>query len=228
MSTKNLLLSFGIMAVLLAIFYWFLNVWRQSEITAQTYSNESNKSSIQVELNWKSRTYSGVLYVFGVWNPNGTNKNPEDSSQWNMTSEIEHLVYAFLVNPIIRESSIKCAQYFWKDENDGRPIYNTWGMHEDMWEISSENWWNPYSIDINKLILLNVTNGRKELNIAPIWTLRTQISFPAVKLWVWWHYTNIQLTECLKKNNLLESLQSHVEFYYKKLSQLWTWGFIEM
>lgn len=57
-----------------------------------------------------------------------------------MTPEIEYLVYSFLSNPIIRQSSESCSEYFWRDGNDGAPLY----INEDMGEIIPEDWWTPY------------------------------------------------------------------------------------
>lgn len=139
-----------------------------------------------------------------------------------MTPEIEYLVYTFLSDSLIRESSIKCAWSFWKDDREWAPLYNTGWVYEDMWEVIPENWWNPYKIDINKLIVVNSITGRKEFNMYPIWTLRTQILFPSV--WsgiINGHYTNLKLTECLDKNHLLIPLQSHINYYYDRFFRVW-------
>jgi hypothetical protein len=138
-----------------------------------------------------------------------------------MTPEIEYLVYSFLSNPIIRQSSEKCSEFFWKDGNEGAPFYNNETMHEDMGEVMPENWWKPYRIDINQLIVINPNTGRKELNIDPIWTLRTQIMAPPVTRDTPGHYTNIKLTNCLSKNNILTPLQTHVDRHYRELIWLW-------
>lgn len=94
-------------------------------------------------------------------------------------------------------------------------------MHEDMGEITPENWWNPYYININQFIVVNQMTGRKELNIDPIWTLRTQILFPAVTEGSGGNYTNLQLTKCLEKNNFLAPLQLHVNYYYERFLHIW-------
>ncbi len=138
-----------------------------------------------------------------------------------MTPEIEYLVYSFLSNPIIRQSSEKCGEFFWKDGNEGAPFYNNETMHEDMGEVMPENWWKPYRIDINQLILINPNTGRKELNTDPIWTLRTQILFPPVTYGKTGNYTNTKLTNCLSKNNILTPLQAHVDRHYRELIWLW-------
>jgi hypothetical protein len=138
-----------------------------------------------------------------------------------MTPEIEYLVYSFLSNPLIRQSSERCGEFFWRDGEEGAPFYNNETMREDMGEVSSENWWKPYRIDINQLIVINPTTGRKELNTEPIQTLNTQIQYPAVTRETWGYYTNIKLTKCLAKNNILTPLQSHVSRHYSELMWLW-------
>lgn len=138
-----------------------------------------------------------------------------------MTPEIEYLVYSFLSNLLIRQSSEKCGEYFWRDGQEGAPFYNNELMHEDMGEVSPENWWKPYRIDIHQLIVINPSAGRKELNIDPIWTLRTQILFPALTKGQTGYYTNTKLTECLAKNNILAPLQAHVDRHYRELMWLW-------
>jgi hypothetical protein len=156
--------------------------------------------------------YAGVLT-----NDDGTFKE-FDRKPSRMTPEIEYLVYSFLSNPLIRQSSEKCGEFFWPDDMPGRIIY----PQEDMGEVSPENWWKPYRIDINQLIVINPNTGRKELNIDPIWTLRTQILFPAVtKGQSGGNYTNTKLTHCLAKNNILTPLQAHVNNHYRDLIWLW-------
>jgi hypothetical protein len=134
-----------------------------------------------------------------------------------MTPEIEYLVYSFLSNPIVRQSAESCGSFFWKDGNEGASLY----PHEDMGEVNPENWWKPYRIDINDLIMIHPSTGRKELVIDKIWTLNTQLQIPSIKDGGI-NYTNTKLRECLQKNNQLNLLQSHVASHYERLHQLWS------
>ena len=132
-----------------------------------------------------------------------------------MTPEIEYLVYSFLSNPIIRQSSESCAEYFFTYGQ----AYSVFGP--GVGEILDTNWWSPYRIDINDIIVINLTTGRKELNLERISTLNTQLQIPS-ELQGGQYYTNVPLRECLQKNNQLNLLQSHVASHYERLRQLWS------
>jgi hypothetical protein len=159
-------------------------------------------------------------YIGVLTNDDGTFRE-FDRKPARMTPEIEQLVYSFLSNPLILQSTEFCGGMFWRDGEEGAPFYNTGGLREDMDEILPENWWKPYQIDINHLIIINANTGRKELNIDPIHSLRTQILFPPVTLEKRGYYTNIKLTNCLQQNNILVPLQTHVDRHYRDL--LWLW-----
>ncbi len=146
----------------------------------------------------------------------GTFEDPERQPS-RMTPEIEYLVYSFLSNPIIRQSSESCGEYFWINDGIAQGIY----LQHDIGFVHQDNWWNPYNIDINRLIFINPNTGRKELNIDLIWTLRTQILFPSATIETTGHYTNTKLTNCLQKHNQLQLLQSHVASHYERLRQAW-------
>lgn len=168
---------------------------------------------------------SKIPYYESLYSTYNSDMNPVYTGNIiRMTPEIEYLAYTFLSDSLIKESSVKCADVFWKNGEEWAPIYNTGWMHEDMGEIIPENWWNPYNININKLIYINNLTWRKELNIDPIWTLRTQISFPSVGSGIInGNYTNPKLIECLQKNNILIPFQRHVNFYYDRFMELWRW-----
>jgi hypothetical protein len=155
-------------------------------------------------------------YIGVITNDDGTFKE-FDRKPSRMTPEIEQRVLAFISNPLLRKSTELCGDMFWPDDMPGRVIY----PQEDMSEVMSENWWKPYQIDINHLILINPSTGRKEFNIGPIWTLRTQILFPALRQGQTGNYTNTKLTDCLQKNNILAPLQAHVDRHYRELMWLW-------
>jgi hypothetical protein len=148
-------------------------------------------------------------------NEDGTFEEPK-TKPTRMTPEIEYLVYSFLSNPLLREAGTMCGQHFWRNEGTAQTIY----LQDDIGFIYYENWWNPYNIDINRMITINPDTGRKELNTELIWSLYTQISTPS-KLEGGNNYTNTNLTNCLTKNNILIPLQAHVDRHYRELMWLW-------
>lgn len=143
----------------------------------------------------------------GSWNPT--------SIPNRITPEIEYLAYSFLSNPIIRQSSESCAEYFYTYGQ----AYSVFGP--GVGDTLDTNWWNPYRININDIIMVNLTTGRKELNLERISTLNTQLQIPS-ELQGGQYYTNVPLRECLQKNNQLNLLQSHVASHYERLRQLWS------
>lgn len=138
------------------------------------------------------------------------------SKPTRMTPEIEYLVYSFISNPLLRQAGVQCGEHFWRNEGIAQTIY----LQDDIGFIYYENWWNPYNIDINSMIIINPNTGRKELNTELIWSFYTQISFPS-KLEGGNNYTNTKLTECLTNNNIFTPLQAHVDRYYRELIWLW-------
>lgn len=147
----------------------------------------------------------------------GTFEDPERNPS-RMTPEIEYLAYSFLSNPIIRQSSESCGEYFWIS---GPVIYQAISPHDDIAHVQLDNWWNPYYIDINKLIVINTETGRKELNLDPIWTLDTQIQLSLLQSGGIPRYPNTKLIVCLKKHNQLQLLQAHVASHSERLRKLW-------
>jgi len=129
-----------------------------------------------------------------------------------VTPEVERLLYGFLSNPILQQSAESCGDLFFNYSQ----AYSIFGSV--IGETQPNEWWNPYNIDINKLLVINPQTGRKELNTISIHTLRHQLNTPSIfQGGTWW--TNTQLSECLKKHNQLIFLQNHVNLSLDKLEQ---------
>ncbi len=139
-----------------------------------------------------------------VWTPTD---NPS-----RVTPELERLLYEFLSNPIIRQSSESCGNRFFTYGQ----AYSVFGSA--IGETQPQDWWNPYLIDINTYITINTDTGRKEFNMMPMFTIRHQLNSPSELVGgTWW--TNVPLRECLEKNNQLSLLLNHVNLYTVKLQQ---------
>ena len=129
-----------------------------------------------------------------------------------VTPELERLLYGFLSNPIIKQSSESCGNKFFTYDQ----AYSIFGS--TIGETQSQDWWNPYHIDINTYIIINTSTGRKELNMMPMFTLKQQLNTPSeLAGGTWW--SNIPLRECLEKNNQLTFLFNHVNLYTDKIQQ---------
>jgi len=186
------------------------SVGELNELSKECRKVESTKASCGLEI------ITSTESVYHYMNEDGTFEEPT-AKPTRMTLEIEYLVYSFLSNPILREAGVKCGEHFWRNEGIAKTIY----LQDDIGFIYHENWWNPYNIDINRIITINPDTGRKELNTELIWSLYTQISTPS-KLEGGNNYTNTKLTECLAANNILIPLQAHVDRHYREL--IWLWG----
>jgi hypothetical protein len=128
-----------------------------------------------------------------------------------ITPEVERLLYEFLSNPILRQSSESCGNKFFTYDQ----AYSVFGSV--IGETLPEDWWNPYRIDINTYITINPNTGRKELNMMPMETLRQQLNIPSILVGgTWW--SNIPLRDCLQKNKQLTFLLSHVNLYTDRIS----------
>jgi hypothetical protein len=139
-----------------------------------------------------------------VWTPTDTPSR--------VTPELERLLYEFLSNPILRQSSESCGNKFFTYDQ----AYSVFGS--TIGETQAQDWWNPYNIDINTYITINTNTGRKELNMMPMYTLRHQLNIPSELVGgTWW--SNIPLRDCLQKNKQLTFLLSHVNLYTDKLQK---------
>jgi hypothetical protein len=133
------------------------------------------------------------------------------SNPSRVTPELERLLYEFLSNPILRQSSESCGDKFFTYDQ----AYSVFGS--TIGETQSQDWWDPYRIDINTYITINPNTGRKELNMMPMYTLRQQLNIPSELVGgTWW--SNIPLRDCLQKNKQLTYLLNHVNLYTDKLS----------
>ncbi len=180
---------------------------------------ETDKSVEElVQLNKRCRTnpvcgnneLSQYESVGDISNDDGTWKSFDPIPR--ITPEVERLVYEFLSNPVIRQSSESCGNKFFTYDQ----AYSVFGSI--IGETIPTDWWNPYNIDINTYITINPNTGRKELNTKPIHTLKQQLNTPSeLAGGTWW--SNIPLRECLEKNNQLTFLLNHVNLYTDKIQQ---------
>jgi hypothetical protein len=170
-----------------------------------------------IELNKRCRTNPICTSELGPQEEVGDISN--DDGTWKgfdpiprVTAELERLLYEFLSNPILRQSSESCGNKFFTYDQ----AYSVFGSI--IGETLSQDWWNPYSIDINTYITINPSTGRKELNMMTMYTLRHQLNVPSMLIGgVWW--SNIPLRECLEKKNQLTFLLNHVNLYTNKIEQ---------
>jgi hypothetical protein len=178
---------------------------------------ETDKTIVElIELNKRCRTNPACIGELGNQESVGDISN--DDGTWKgfdpiprVTPELERLLYEFLSNPILRQSSESCGNKFFTYDQ----AYSVFGP--TIGETQAQDWWNPYSIDINTYITINTNTGRKELNMMPMYTLRHQLNIPSELVGgTWW--SNIPLRDCLQKNKQLTFLLSHVNLYTDKIS----------
>lgn len=211
-------------------------------------NSKLQESQVKIETTWYSPKNSNITYVFGSGNPQEisiSRTELENINKWQIiqnpvylniklwayekvwwslestgvilfgkpaivTPRLEYMILDFLKNPLIQMSSEKCGSYFFTYSS----AYSI--FWPEIWDIL--NWWNPYNIDINTLIIINPETRRKEFLSESIYTLKTQLSS-------WIHgednvdYPNKDLQKCLSEYNLLDSLRKLMNNYENMLDE---------
>ena len=143
-----------------------------NKVSENTIKTASIQSFAMPNSDWQSREINGINYVFGVGNPKEVALQPSEytgEGKWQnyVTPETEIYLKEFLTNQNLKVFVDRCGDKLGLTNNDTMQGFN----------ITHSN-----DLDINKLLLVNTTTGRKQFDDEKIdaisqilWQVSTQL-----------------------------------------------------